>query len=125
MSNKKGSLIILGLLILYYIISFSIVTSLKEILPEDYLFVGIDEDGETFDLRLAFAAFIGLPITYFVALGFNAWKNEWVEGDGVIRKIDEKFDIVSKLESEIKKQDNYKYEEERLLEKIKKAIERT
>lgn len=129
MINKKYNPIGLIILVLYFVISFSTFVLLKEMLPGYGFFFVIDGDGEIFDRKLTLASFIGLPITYIAILGFSAWKNKWDEVDNIIRRINEKFDVVGKLESELKEQNSYNsykyYEEEQLLEKIKKAIERT
>lgn len=126
MSNKDYILTTLKYLSIYLVIGFSIFAFLKDILPEYGFFFSRDEYGEMQDLRLTFASLFAIPITIFLVLGYKSWKNKWNESDYLIKFINERYDIVNKLGSEIKKTENVlgKYEKEKLLEKIKQAIER-
>jgi|GEM_PF-5672065 len=119
--------------VLWFIVSYSFFFFLKGILPEYDFFFGIDEDGEAFDRREILSSLIGLPITYFIVIGYRSWKNfKWDENnDRVLRDIEHRFKITEKLKKSIDDKDDSfeshsaKSEEEELLDKIEKAIERS
>lgn len=124
MSNKDYILTTLKYLSIYLVVGFSIFAFLKDILPEYGFFFSRDEYGEMQDLRSTFASLLAIPITIFLVLGYKSWKNKWNESDYLIRFINERYDIVNKLESEIKKTESVlsKYEKKNSWRKLSKQL---